>query len=261
MNNAYYGKTCENIRNRQDLKLVTDPNKVIKLHNKPNFSNEKVFNNNLTAILLRRTSMKFDKPIYIGATVLELSKLLMYKFYYETLQPYFGEKNMELLYQASVTSDTPIILRYKGNIIIRRISEILLNQELCYMFYGDKQIIQLQNHTEVWTVNGWKQLQSIIRHKTNKKIHRVRTELGLVDVTEDHSLIRRSGEKVKPTYIKIGDELLHSRFYPRTSKLTFDEILDCIYNKEPQSLEEKEYFIKGFFMGDGSSGIYHFEKV
>jgi hypothetical protein len=37
-------------------------------------------------------------PIYIGATVLELSKLLMYKFYYETLQPYFGVKNIELLY-------------------------------------------------------------------------------------------------------------------------------------------------------------------
>ncbi|WP_375676120.1 hypothetical protein, partial [Bartonella sp. CL42QHWL] len=42
--------------------------------------------------------MKFNKPIYIGAAVLELSKLLMYEFYYEVLQPYFGEKNTELLY-------------------------------------------------------------------------------------------------------------------------------------------------------------------
>jgi hypothetical protein len=98
MNNSFYGKTCEYIRNRKEVKLVTDPEKVIKLHNKPNFSSEKVFGNNLTAILLRKTSMKFDKPIYIGATVLELSKLLTYEFYYETLQPYFGEKNMELLY-------------------------------------------------------------------------------------------------------------------------------------------------------------------
>jgi hypothetical protein len=98
MNNSYYGKTCENIRNRQDVKLITDPEKVIKLHNKPNFSNEKVSDNNITAILLCKTSMTFDKPIYTGATVLELSKLLMYKFYYKTLQPYFGENNVELLY-------------------------------------------------------------------------------------------------------------------------------------------------------------------
>jgi hypothetical protein len=70
MNNCYHGKTCENIRNRQEVKLVTDPENVFKLHNNPKFSNEKVFDNNLTAILLRKTSMKFDKPIYIGATVL-----------------------------------------------------------------------------------------------------------------------------------------------------------------------------------------------
>jgi hypothetical protein len=118
MNNSYYGKTCENIRNRQEVKLVTDPEKVIKLHNKPNFSNEKVFDNNLTAILLRKTSMKFDKPIYIGATV--LSKLLMYKFYYETLQPYFGEKNMELLY---LDTDS-FVLKLKTNDLIKDLDNL-----------------------------------------------------------------------------------------------------------------------------------------
>jgi hypothetical protein len=53
----------------------------------------------LAATVLEKTSQKFDKTIYIGATVLELSKLLMYTFCYRTLVPYFGKDNIELVYQ------------------------------------------------------------------------------------------------------------------------------------------------------------------
>uniref|UniRef100_UPI003D0B846D hypothetical protein n=1 Tax=Sulfurimonas sp. TaxID=2022749 RepID=UPI003D0B846D len=98
LNNAYYGKTCENIRNRVDIELVNDTDRVTKLHSNPRFKNETRFDENLAAVHLKRTNMKFDKPIYIGATVLELSKLLMYEFYYTVLQPYFGEENIEILY-------------------------------------------------------------------------------------------------------------------------------------------------------------------
>ena len=98
LNNSYYGKTCENIRNRVDIQLVSNREKALKLHSNPRFKNEIRFDKNLAAILKNRTHLKFDKPIYIGATVLEVSKLLMYDFYYNVLQPYFGEKNIELLY-------------------------------------------------------------------------------------------------------------------------------------------------------------------
>ena len=98
LNNAYYGKTCENIRNRADIELVNDEKRAKKLHSNPRFKGEIRFDENLAAIQLKQTNMKFDKPIYIGATVLELSKLLMYSFYYDVLQPYFGEKNIEILY-------------------------------------------------------------------------------------------------------------------------------------------------------------------
>jgi hypothetical protein len=74
MNNAFYGKTCENIRKKNEVHLVADEKNAVRLHNKPNFSDEKVFDKNLAAIIMRKTSMKFDKPIYIGATILELSK-------------------------------------------------------------------------------------------------------------------------------------------------------------------------------------------
>ena len=98
LNNSYFGKTCESVRNRMDVKLVSDKNKALELHSKTNFSSETIFDQSLTAILMRRNSVKFDKPIYIGAAVLELSKLLMYQMYYDVLMPYFGVENMELLY-------------------------------------------------------------------------------------------------------------------------------------------------------------------
>jgi hypothetical protein len=99
MNNAYYGKTCENIRNRKDVKLVSGAEEAVKLHTKLHFADEKIFYPSLAAIMKRKTRMKYYKPIYIGAMVLELAKLLMYEFYYDTHQPYFGVDNLELLYQ------------------------------------------------------------------------------------------------------------------------------------------------------------------
>ncbi|WP_375672846.1 hypothetical protein, partial [Bartonella sp. CL45QHWL] len=98
MNNSFYGKTCENIRNRIDIELVTDGERAKNVMANPRFSSISIFDEQNAAISMRKTSMKFNKPIYIGATVLELSKLLMYEFYYEVLQPYFGEKNIDLLY-------------------------------------------------------------------------------------------------------------------------------------------------------------------
>ncbi|WP_375668132.1 hypothetical protein, partial [Bartonella sp. CL48QHWL] len=87
MNNSFYGKTCENIRNRIDIELVTDGERAKNVMANPRFSSISIFEEQNAAISMRKTSMKFNKPIYIGATVLELSKLLMYEFYYEVLQP------------------------------------------------------------------------------------------------------------------------------------------------------------------------------
>ncbi len=130
----------------------------------------KRFEDYLTAVKMKRTSIKCNKPIFIGATVLEISKLLMYDFYYNVLQPHFGEKHIEILYFDSVTADTPILIKHNNKIFIRRISEILDNQNKLYVEYGEKEIIQITGLMEVWTANGWNKLNNIIRHKTNKKI-------------------------------------------------------------------------------------------
>jgi hypothetical protein len=92
MNNAVYGKTMENVRKRVNIKLMTDAEKVNKLYKKPNFKKDTHFDDNLIAVHMEMTTVKLDKPIYLGVSILELSKTLMYRFHYDYIKPKYGEK-------------------------------------------------------------------------------------------------------------------------------------------------------------------------
>jgi hypothetical protein len=85
MNNAFYGKTTENIRDRTNVKLITDEQEAKKYYSKPEFKDQVIFNEDLIAILNNVPSVKFNKPIYTGMCVLDYSKLVMYEFYYEKI--------------------------------------------------------------------------------------------------------------------------------------------------------------------------------
>ena len=78
MNNSVFGKTMENIRNRVDIKLVNDKKQAEKLSAKPNFNHCNIFSRNLVAIHMKKAELKFDKPVYLGMCIVDLSKTLMY---------------------------------------------------------------------------------------------------------------------------------------------------------------------------------------
>ena len=108
----------------------------------------------------------------------------------------------------------------------------------------DKEFCEL-NDVESWTENGWTKLHRIIRHKlaSHKKMMRVLTHTGTVDVTDDHSLLLSNGTEISPKEVEVGTKLLHSTVVP-------DETL-C---KDTISVEEAKIY--GFFFGDGSCGTY-----
>ena len=85
MNNAFYGKTMENIRDRVSIKLLNTEQEVRKMFIKPLYKDHIIFNDNLIAVLNNIPFVKFDKPIYLEMCVLDYSKLLMYAFYYEVI--------------------------------------------------------------------------------------------------------------------------------------------------------------------------------
>ena len=87
MNNSVYGKTMENIRKHKDIKLVTNNTRRKKLASEPNYHTCKHFSENLIAIEMRKTKMHMRKPVYIGQAVLDISKTLMYEFWYDYIKP------------------------------------------------------------------------------------------------------------------------------------------------------------------------------
>ena len=97
MNNSVFGKTMENIRNRVDIRLVTRESQAKKLTCKPNYQNHTIFCENLTAVHMKKVSLKFNKPVYLGMSILDLSKTLMYDFHYNYIKPKYGE-NAKLLF-------------------------------------------------------------------------------------------------------------------------------------------------------------------
>ena len=92
MNNAVFGKTMENIRNRVNVKLVNNEEKARKLIAKPNYKSCKIFSENLISVHMKKTSLLMNKPVYLGACILDLSKTKMYDFHYNYIKPMYKDK-------------------------------------------------------------------------------------------------------------------------------------------------------------------------
>jgi hypothetical protein len=91
MNNFIFGKTCENKRNRLQIKLTNSPDEAQKLLSKCNFDTFNRIRGNLYAFSLRQKRVKLDRPCYLGFSILDLSKLAMYEFHYEKVKQWYGE--------------------------------------------------------------------------------------------------------------------------------------------------------------------------
>ncbi|XP_050527948.1 uncharacterized protein LOC126898042 [Daktulosphaira vitifoliae] len=97
MNNSVFGKTMENVRLRLKMELTSSEARYRKLVNLPNHKGTTIYGDNLCAVHLHKDDLVFDKPMYIGFAVLDISKTLMYDFHYGTMKALYGE-NIELLY-------------------------------------------------------------------------------------------------------------------------------------------------------------------
>ena len=152
----------------------------------------------------------------------------------------YVEKNFpgaKVRYGDSVTPDTPLLIRKNGCVQTCRIDS-LVNE---YTLRDDGKEIGYIN-AEVWTENGFTPIQQIVRHETDKNIHRVVTHTGIVDVTEDHSLLLENKEIAKPTQVGVGTALLHGN------------CVNSIDTCTDTSITREEAKVMGFFFGDGSCG-------
>ena len=93
MNNSVFGKTMENIRNRVDIKLVTNRKQAENFVAKPNFYHWNIFSEDLVAIHMKKTRLVLNKPLYLGMCIFDLSK----NFHYNYINQKYGD-NAKLLF-------------------------------------------------------------------------------------------------------------------------------------------------------------------
>ena len=92
MNDSVFGKTSENARNHKDIKMVTSDKGRKRLVSEPNCHSHKNFSEHLMAIEMKKTKSKMTKPRYLGMSILDISKTLMYKFWYDYIKPKYGDR-------------------------------------------------------------------------------------------------------------------------------------------------------------------------
>jgi len=117
MNNSVFGKTMENVKNRMELKLTTDNERAIKWFSKIHFKDSK-FCNGLHMIEMYKKEIVYDKPIYVGTSILDLSKLCMMDFHYNTIH-----KNFEGRYNLLYSDTDSVVYSFKHDDIYEWIKQ------------------------------------------------------------------------------------------------------------------------------------------
>lgn len=98
MNNNVFGKTMENLRKRVDIQLIHREQRLLKVTAKPGFKSFKIYNKDLASVELTKQNLVLNWPIYVGFSILEMSKVLctisittMSNLYMEERQSYFSQ--------------------------------------------------------------------------------------------------------------------------------------------------------------------------
>jgi DNA polymerase elongation subunit (family B) len=181
----------------------------------------KITANSLYGQIGAKTSPIYMKDIAACTTATGREMIMLAKDYVET------KYNAEVIYGDSVMPYTPITFKTGSKIHVSTFDQVD-GQWIAYDKFKPcdnsithkEQTIPVDAH--VWTHNGWSKIKRIIRHKTQKRIYRVVTNSGIVDVTEDHSLLDPLVKIIKPCECKEGDKLLHSS--PSVGEMTLDVV-------------------------------------
>ena len=205
MNNAVFGKTMENVRKHRDIKLVKTDKKRNKLVSEPNYHTMKLIDDNLAIIEMRKVKVKMNKPIYLGLSILELSKMTMYEFWYDYVKVKY-EDRVTLCY---MDTDS-FVLNVRTKDFYKDISEDVKDRLDTSNFYCDRPL----------------------PIGVNKKVDGlVKDELGGGIITEFVALRPKS-------YSYRTDDLVELKKAKGTKKcvvekmLGFDDYKKCLFEKE-----------------------------
>lgn len=125
----------------------------------------------------------------------------------------------KIIYGDSVMNYTPILCKLGNKIYYEKIENIPRKSD--WFELDNKYFAEPEDGLEVWSDLGFTKIKKIIKHSTNKKIYRIITNTGLVDVTEDHSLLDKFGNSVTPKDVNVYSEIMHKKL-PNSNNLSYE---------------------------------------
>ena len=205
MNNAVLGKTMENVRKQRDIKLVKTDHKRNKLVSEPNDHTMKLISENLSIIEMKKVKVKMNKPIYLGLSILEISKIIMYEFWYD----------------------------YRKRICYMGTDGLIMNIKTKDFYKDIPQDVEERSDTSNYDVD-----RPLPKGKNKKVIGLMKDELGGGIITEFVALRPK-------TYSYITDEFIEMKNTKGTKKcvikklLKFEDYKKCLFDNEPMLKSQK----------------------
>ena len=217
MNNSVFGTTMKNVRNRSNVKLVIYEKACNKLAKKSNFKSANIFHENLIAVHMEKTTVKFNKPIHIGMTILDLSKTLMYRFHYDYVKPKWGDK-AKLLF-----TDT---------------------DSLCYEIQTDDFYEDIKDDAPEWfDTSNYEEDHPLFSKKNKKQVGFMKDEcggnqilrfVGLRSKLYAYEIDRERDNNGKWKYNVQKKKCKGVRKYIIKKDITIGDYEECLFSKQPQ---------------------------
>ena len=210
LNNSFYGKTMENVRKHRDIRLVNNENRRSKIASEPNYNGTKYISEDFLIMELKKRDVYMNKPLYLGQAILDHSKILMYEFWYDYLQPKYNDK-IELCYM-----DTDSFIMYVET----------------DDFYSD-----ISNDVNKWfdTSNYSKDInRSLEKGKNKKAICKFKDELGGLIMSE----FCAHRAKTYAYRLDNNDEVKKAKETKKfviQNQLTFEDYVNVLFNKVPMT--------------------------
>jgi hypothetical protein len=197
VNNAFFGKSMENVRKRRNVQLVDDEAKLKKLLAQPQLEQFLIVNEDMVVVDRVRSKVKLNKPIYIGFSVLEISKVLIFDFHYNVMMKRYGT-NARLLF-----SDT---------------------DSLCYHIFTEDLYRDMQEYSDLLDTSGYPRDHPLYSAVNKKVMGKMKDEcfskppLEFVGLRSkmyslflyDPKLVKRTAKGIKKKYVK--KNVLHDMY-------------------------------------------------
>lgn len=168
----------------------------------------------------------------------------------EAGDPRCAAEGAKVVYGDSVLGDTPLYCRLGGAPFLSRIDELVGRLSTNWEPWHETKEAVETTGLEVWTESGWTRVNRLLRHKLvpGKKIWRILTHTGVVDCTEDHSLVAADGSALQPGSVIVG-----------TTSLLHNSEVGAEFSRSLATADTpsvKEAWAMGFFLADGSADVY-----